>query len=320
MGEARHIEEMLGETETKLERLRALYEQYFQGIERTEPQLLRTSFERMMAVLLRQQTRNTALRFRVQNLQQRYTTLKTYWSRVLRQIEEGTYRPHRVRAKRLYEADKPAPGDRQAVGDRPAAGDRQGATPAHAAAARTNEPPQTRPGAASGGQVPLDHLHELHAKFVHAQTSHGAAPIAYATLERKVQALLPDLRRKHGDRDLRFDVVVKNGKVGLRLQSGEPAQRSPSTRPAAKRAANPKPAPSAPRTSGPPPLSEAQRSAPPPHTGVHPRTSVMPRNSVAPRNSTAPRASLRPQTAVAPPREDGAPSRLPPPLPRAAER
>ena len=48
--------------------------------------------------------RNTAIRFRFQTLIQRYTTLQTYWRRIGRQIEEGTYRRDLLRARRRREA------------------------------------------------------------------------------------------------------------------------------------------------------------------------------------------------------------------------
>ncbi|MDI7266931.1 MAG: hypothetical protein QME96_02925, partial [Myxococcota bacterium] len=87
--------------EKKLERLRALYEQYFTGIERLEPSMQRKALERKIADLRKNRVRNTALRFRLQTLVQRYTTLLTYWIRVCRQIEEGTYKRDLLRAGRL---------------------------------------------------------------------------------------------------------------------------------------------------------------------------------------------------------------------------
>lgn len=87
--------------EKKLERLRALYEQYFTGIERLEPSMQRKALERKIADLRKNRVHNTALRFRLQALVQRYTTLLTYWIRVCRQIEEGTYKRDLMRAGRL---------------------------------------------------------------------------------------------------------------------------------------------------------------------------------------------------------------------------
>lgn len=100
----KEFDALLSDTEIRLERLRALYEQWFQGLERLEPTVPAKDVERRMQMLrkVQPQVRNTALRFRFQTIWQRYTTFQTYWRRVARQIEEGTYRRDimRVRARR----------------------------------------------------------------------------------------------------------------------------------------------------------------------------------------------------------------------------
>lgn len=95
---------MLSDVEVQLSRLKHLYEQWFQGIERTEPLIPRKQLERAMHALRKEKPRNTALRFRLQTLIQRYTTMQTYWRRIGRQIEEGTYRRDLLRARRRREA------------------------------------------------------------------------------------------------------------------------------------------------------------------------------------------------------------------------
>ena len=106
----KEFEIMLSETEMQLSRIKHLYEQWFQGIERIEPQIPRKQFDRALHELRKVKPRNTALRFRYQTLIQRYTTLQTYWRRIGRQIEEGTYRRDLLRARRRREA---ARADRQ---------------------------------------------------------------------------------------------------------------------------------------------------------------------------------------------------------------
>ena len=100
----KEFEILLADAEIQLSRIKHLYEQYFQGIERIEPQIARKQFDRAMHQLRKSQPRNTALRFRFQTLVQRYTTLQTYWRRVARQIEEGTYRRDLLRARRRRDA------------------------------------------------------------------------------------------------------------------------------------------------------------------------------------------------------------------------
>ncbi len=90
--EQAEIEENVKELETRLDRLRSLYEQYFMGIEKIEPNVPRKDVERRFQTLRREQIRNTALRFRFHMVLQRYNTYQAYWMRICRQIEEGTYK------------------------------------------------------------------------------------------------------------------------------------------------------------------------------------------------------------------------------------
>lgn len=93
----------IAQLEVNLDRLRALYEQYFIGIERIEPTVARKTVDRQFWTLKRVVVRNTARRFRFQTLVQRYNTLQQHWMKVCRQIENGTYTRHVQRAKRRNE-------------------------------------------------------------------------------------------------------------------------------------------------------------------------------------------------------------------------
>jgi len=86
------IEEAIADLEKRLDRLRALYDMYFTGIERIEPSIQRKDVDRRVYQLRKEQIRNTGLRFRFNMLVQRYNTMLTYWMRVARAIEEGRWR------------------------------------------------------------------------------------------------------------------------------------------------------------------------------------------------------------------------------------
>jgi len=96
------IETLVGELETAVDRLRSLYEQYFMGFEKTEPQVPRKDVDRKIHALRKEHFRNTALRFRFQMILQRYNTYQTHWQRILREIENGTYKRHVLRAERRF--------------------------------------------------------------------------------------------------------------------------------------------------------------------------------------------------------------------------
>lgn len=98
------IDQELEELESRLDRLRSLYEQYFLGIEKIEPAVARKDVDRRIWVLRRAKFRNTAKRFKLQTLIMRYNTYQQYWQRICREIENGTYHRHMLKAEKLGEA------------------------------------------------------------------------------------------------------------------------------------------------------------------------------------------------------------------------
>jgi hypothetical protein len=98
--ESAEIETLVNELETRVDRLRALYEQYFMGIERMPPSVPHKDVERRIQTLRKEQIRNTGVRFRFQMIIQRYNVYQSHWQRICRQIEEGTYKRDLLRAQR----------------------------------------------------------------------------------------------------------------------------------------------------------------------------------------------------------------------------
>lgn len=98
--ETEQLDNAIDDLEVRLERLRSLYEQYFLGIEKIEPSVARKDVDRRIWQLRREKIRNTARRFRLQQIVQRYNTFQQYWQRICREIENGTYRRHLLRAER----------------------------------------------------------------------------------------------------------------------------------------------------------------------------------------------------------------------------
>src|SRR5690606_20934367 len=101
------FDQYLDDLETRLERLRSLYEQYFMGMERIEPSVARKDVDRRFWVPRRGKGRNTARRLKLQTLVQRYNTLQQYWHRTCREIEQGTYRRHKLKAERAFATRAP---------------------------------------------------------------------------------------------------------------------------------------------------------------------------------------------------------------------
>lgn len=115
--EGKELEATIDEFQRKLERLRVLYEQYFMGIEKREPLVVRKDVVRVMRLLEQQTIRNTSYRFRFRNLVQKFNVYKTYWSRTLRRIEAGTYHRDVARLnRRLRQQGAELEGDLQHAG------------------------------------------------------------------------------------------------------------------------------------------------------------------------------------------------------------
>ncbi|MFW6050580.1 MAG: MXAN_5187 C-terminal domain-containing protein [Myxococcota bacterium] len=274
--EHKEFEALLNDVEVRLERLRALYEQWFQGIERLEPAVPAKDVERRMYLLRKNQAhvRNTALRFRFQTVWQRYNTFQTYWRRVARQIEEGTYRRDvmRVRARREEQRRQRERVHRQtapaheldveidveeALADAERAVEEQPTLPpspkptSSAPVPRVSKPPRSfvspfarTPGSkappadgrrgpppppvpkappapnAAGRRSALEEerLRSLYREYVEARKRNNERVdnVRYETLAKNVQAMVPKLQQKHKGKRIDFEVVVQNGRVGLK--------------------------------------------------------------------------------------------------------
>ncbi len=308
---------LVKELEVRLDQLKALFDQYFQGMERLPPTRKRESLERALKELRRDQPRNTAARFRFQTLWQRWVTMTTHWDRICRQIEEGTYKRDVLRAQRRRQRvqeparravevdvevdlddfdfdaevgaalhglrdDKtdpeialPPPPPPRASAPRafampeappvraaptsiappsvPSSAPRPGVAtfsrPKEASFKRpagSMPPPQvgaapmtaTRssvvPVAPRGGQertslapppppVPVraparrEELSEPDLRRIHSQyVAAGGGSMPYEKLAARIKSMEPELKKKHGGKSIDFEVVVKDGRVGLK--------------------------------------------------------------------------------------------------------
>jgi hypothetical protein len=90
-GDEPDMDEVLSDLEHKIDRLKILYEQYFMGIEKVEPQAARKEVSRKILDLTQQNLRNTGIRYRFNALNQKWNVYTSYWNRTVRAIENGTY-------------------------------------------------------------------------------------------------------------------------------------------------------------------------------------------------------------------------------------
>lgn len=274
---------MLHDAEVRIARLKALYEQYFQGIEKLEPVIAKKEVDRLLDAMRKQQPRNTALRFRTQMLFARYSTYLTYWQRITRQIEEGTFKRDitRLKQKRQQQSAKarqatrpegweidvdvdvdltppqlsfdesdvdailgalgpgddlfpaPAPGtsarDRElpsvppppskaAIASMAPRPNQKPSLPAVPPALVKPKPPAAKP-VVSDEELRMRRIYETYLD-ARKRNNERVDTVKYESWKQSMDKTMPKLRQKYGDRPIDFEVVVQNGKVGLKPKVG----------------------------------------------------------------------------------------------------
>jgi hypothetical protein len=179
-------EELLQELDQNLTRLRIEYEQYFAGAGKREPQVLRGKVQKLITRFVNEPPRNSGQKFRFNTLNSRFQIYRQLWGRTLREIEAGTYKPHRFRAD-MHDVERGAEG-----------------APA---------PVEARPPAPRGGvERLLDALLEARRKTGEPQVAMDREKLA-----RIVAQQTETLRKQHGD-DARvtFRVAIESGRAKLK--------------------------------------------------------------------------------------------------------
>jgi hypothetical protein len=220
----------LDELEEAIELLKVAYERYFNGVDRVPPTREHDDVKRSVRVMMTQRIGTTALRFRMQGLKARLVTYEQYWTRILLQIEKGTFKRILAvssrrelelrRAQASGEASEPAevaPEPADATPSAPQRSRDDDGVPRRREVVRAPSQP-TRAALPEG--VDAGEVRELFKQFVAAKKAAGesTAGLTYAKLLDKVSRELPALRDKHGG-DIRFEVATEGGKVRLRARS-----------------------------------------------------------------------------------------------------
>jgi hypothetical protein len=193
---------MLHDLSVEISRVKNLYDQYFLGMEKLPPTIARRDVEKAIAFLSGQTIGNTALKFRFQTLLQRWKTNSERWDKVLREIENGTFQPHRAKARRKL-ADWARGLERPDV-SRPTAD------------AQRPLPPSPVPGMSEAD------LRALHQSYVEALRRLGdTREVRYDRLVGSLAQQVPTLLQRNACSQLSFAVVIREGKVVLKAQPKE---------------------------------------------------------------------------------------------------
>ena len=170
----------IGALAQRFEVLRAAYERFLNGLERTEPLEARKQFIMELQRASRYPSANTGHNFRLQALKARVLTYEAMWNRAVTAMEAS----HRFRR-----------------------GGRATASSAEAALA----PPKPTP--------PLDPtwLHQLHQEFTQAAEKSGqTAAMGYEAFATMVARQMERIRERTGWQQVGLRVTVENDKPALR--------------------------------------------------------------------------------------------------------
>ena len=202
--ESKELEEQIDAMGSRLDRLRSLYEQYFQGIEKIEPSMERTAVHNILQQMRKTKSRNTALRFRLNQLVARMNTYETYWMRTSRRIEDGTYHRDVYMARYRSKSKK-----EEAAEDKAAPTGEKRPEPARAPGR-----PAAQPRAALNDKT-VGAIYDAYvlAKRRCKESTKGLTKEAMAKSLRKQ---VPAIMKQHKCKSVEFKVVIKKGKAILK--------------------------------------------------------------------------------------------------------
>jgi hypothetical protein len=104
--------------DAELAELKNAYEQYFLGIERKPPAQEHRDLKKKIIKIKGAFVRQTALKFRINVLQQKFVSYERLWVRTLQEMEDGTYRRDLAKLRLKQEARKQKkPKDEKAKAD-----------------------------------------------------------------------------------------------------------------------------------------------------------------------------------------------------------
>lgn len=171
-----------------IKKLKIEYDRYFLGLDRMEPAKSRDAVKKDLRRLVTEtNNNNTARRFRLQSLQATLLTHEVYWDRTARQIEEGTYKRDKLRAKALMEASAD-----------------EDAAPAPVARA---QPAEEFPEA----------IKKLHEAYEQARIQSGdSREVPIGALAATVRKQVAAIKAQYNCKTVEFKVTIKDGKPILK--------------------------------------------------------------------------------------------------------
>ena len=173
-----------------LRELRMSYDKYFAGQMRLEPVKEREAFEKRMQELKTRQSLPTAERFRLQSLQASFISYSSYWNRLNRQIDDGTFKRDVRRAAKI--------GQTQPV--------KEPATDDYVFREKK-----------AGDSIPW--LDNIYSEFVEQRKSCGqSTKVSKNALDKLLRQEASAIRNQTNCGEVRFEVQVKDGRTILKAK------------------------------------------------------------------------------------------------------
>ena len=178
------IEQDLHMLDHKTKQLKIEYEQYFLGVRKRIPQMLRGEVNKIISYYANVPIKNTGNRFKFNNLRARFFTFKRHWDQTCRKMEDGTYERDLFKAK-LRERERNAGTERR-----------------EEIAAKDTGPSKE----------------QVYAAYLEARksTGQGVKGLTPEKLESLLAKQESAIRERYGVDQVRFKVVVEEGKAKLK--------------------------------------------------------------------------------------------------------
>lgn len=168
--------------ERKIEELRVMYEQFFIDVNPHIPDKLHKDVKRQINNLLNAPFKSSQRKFRLKNLVTRFQTYATYWERVMKQREEGTYSRDVFKAEMR---EKMLEEERRAM---------------------------TEAGIAEKGLKQLFSTYEKALK----KTGSKIDNLDYSAFRKRMIQQAKTLKQKHGAKQLTYKVVLSKGRATIK--------------------------------------------------------------------------------------------------------
>ncbi|MBX7116401.1 MAG: hypothetical protein K1X64_18900 [Myxococcaceae bacterium] len=229
LGDSDQVLTVVEELEGELSALRVAFEQYFLGVERRPPTEKHDTLKRRLVQLRNTVVRQTAVKFRVQSLYNKYLTYERLWQRTLMEIEAGTYKRDLFKAKLhsskrvekpAEKAPEPAPAIAPAPVPVPPPPPLPKATAPMGVATHKLPVPPARAAAGAGpaGGLSEQKIKAIYDAYVMAKKrcNEDTSKITFDAVANTLKKQVPDLLKQHKASTVDFKVVIKDGKAILR--------------------------------------------------------------------------------------------------------